>query len=348
MSILNIDFFSTRKITGWTTANIDIYNKHSIYIVDSEGNRKKINDEICLVRKDVNSEFNLRDDCATGFDVNLFDLFNTRPLEYSIFIDDYEAWSFREELLKLENKKSIEFTNPINNSKKQVIILYKSKSWFEKEVGKLLNWNKNVFSKDFNGGIGYSLYSENDFDKLEKNLLKSDGNNIYLIQRDIATLAITACNEITKSPIIMIEKESNLNLDFSGVASSLFWINSFGKDISFSSTVLYRIIETLTTYSDLFFPEANEECLIYISGEISEAEQKVIRNLNSSTQCIPDCVITGRMKFSKLSDYNPELHSIFLKSNLLRNSYDLIKKDKKIFLEEILRRGLKIKFLKVD
>ena len=79
MSILNIDFFSTRKITGWTTANIDIYNKHSIYIVDSEGNRKKINDEICLVRKDVNSEFNLRDDCATGFDVNLYTLFNTRP-----------------------------------------------------------------------------------------------------------------------------------------------------------------------------------------------------------------------------------------------------------------------------
>ncbi len=341
---LNVDFFSSGKVTGWT--NLLHYSGNRLFITDNLGKREDITRQVDIIRADVNSTLDLPQNIKTGFSLNLFDIFNTRVTDFSFYVNDYEIWSSKGELRRLELEKQILQKRFFEIGTRRIIVIYNDGSWLSDVSGVLNYWNINQFNKALNNGIAISFMSTSQLNnsKSSHKFLKS--YNIFLIEREAVSQAIVSNSEITKSPILILEENLDLELDFNGILSSVCKMNGFEQRERLTAVNLRTVIETLTTYAELFF-ERNVGSMLYVCGYVSNNSRALIRKLNKVGNEDFQCVVLGENKISKLSDYSQDKFAIFLRSDLLKNSYDLMKMEPKELLTSLLKRGIKVESLAV-
>lgn len=339
---LNIDFFSSGRIAGWTTAVTNEQNK--IIIRDENGTSVDITEKVDILRKDVNASFNLPNDLKTGFNLNLFDLFNTKVSRLEIYINDYEAWTSERALKRLESETRISTKNFFEIGSKRIVVLYDVDSWLNKIVGQLNAWNSNQCNKSLNNGVAISFMAFDEMKKLGPRNKFLNSQNFFLIERDVARKSIIFDNNITRSPLLILEPITNCDLDFDGALSSIFAINNYPSEVKMTSRVLREIIDTICTFSDMFYPQESPT-LLYMAGSVSASTESVIRELNLRKNEHHECVITGAAKVEKLSDFDPKVNAIFLGNNLLRRCYDLFGAEPSLIIKMLLKRGVKIKVI---
>ncbi|MEP0072765.1 MAG: hypothetical protein ABJE79_08675 [Marinomonas sp.] len=345
MVIVNVDFFSSGKVAGWTNAKTNHSKK--VIIRSDAGDEKDITDFINIYRADVAEKFGYSNSELTGFNINLFDLFNTRVKNFSIIVDDFEAWSSHCELYKLEHESRIQTKRFVEIGGKRLFVLYEQGSWLDNVVGRLNAWGYSQFNKSMNNGISISFMNVTEFEKNIKNTDLSGSKNIFLMERAAVRDCIILDNDISLSPIIILEKNIDLSLDFSGLLNTVAFMNNYQKGTEVTAVVLREVMDSLITYSELFF-EDDIGSLLYVSGNLSGKEEKIIRALNKGDEPFNGCVLISEETIKKLSDFNKTKHSVFINSSLLRQVFDIVDADPIVFLEACLKRGIKVKNIKEE
>jgi hypothetical protein len=342
MLTLHVDFFSSGKIEGWT--NAILIGSKAVIIKTACGLSKDITKAVNVIRPDVNEQYKLDAEQAIGFNVNLFDLFNNRIRAFDIYVDGFKAWSSSNQLAKLERGSNDQKNRFFEIGSKRIIILYDKDSWLDEISGKLHSWNINQFNKGLNNGVALSFLDLETFRQKTNDMDFSNSNNIFIIDRSAVREAVVLNNIISSYPIFIMEKNIDLSLDYSGVLSSVFYMNDFINGIEVTATVLRVIIDTITCFSELFFDSDNGS-LLYVHGDISDAMAKVIRTINMEKLTFKGCIVLSKNKIVRLSDFNKDKDAIFINSTLLKNTFDIIDSDSDKFLKECLKRGIKIKSL---
>ena len=340
MLIVNVDFFSSGRVAGWTNAKLIGHEK--IFIKSEEGVEKDISDLILINRPDVSHEFNYEAEINTGFNINLFDLFNNRVKHFSIYVDDYEAWSSNTQLYKLEHEKNVSKKRFYEIGARRIIVIYKKDSWLDETVGRLHSWNYNQFNKSMNGGIAISFMNVNELRKNIKNRALTESNNIFLIERQAVRDSVVLSQDISTSPLIILEKHIDLSLDYCGLLNSVSFMNGFENNIKLTPYTLREMLETLVTYGELFF-DAEKGTLLYVNGKVSKPTSDKIRLLNQEDAIFNGCIIVSRKRIKKLSDINDIDITLFVNSTLLKNVYDIVNTSSINFIENCLKRGIKVK-----
>jgi hypothetical protein len=344
MILVNVDFFSSGKVCGWTNA-IAIGSK-SIIIKTASGLSKDITESINVIRSDVNNQFNFDTNEATGFNINLFDLFNDKIKEFDIYVDGFKAWSSSKQLSKLENEVAVDTKKVFELGGRRLFIIYESGSWLDVISRKIHSWNKNQFNKALNNGVSISFINIKNYKDRVKTIDLSKSNNIFIIERAVVREAIIVNEKIAVSSILILEKNIDLSLDYHGVLNSVFSINGMHDGVKVTASLLRELIDTITTYSEMFFSSGGGTQL-YVYGQPSEAMMKVIRNINQEDKIFQGCIILSKEKRVRMSPFNREEDVIFMNSNLLKNTFDIINAEPEELLNVCFKRGIKVQSLSV-
>lgn len=342
MFIVNVDFFSSGRVSGWTNAKV--ISTNSIFIKTKCGLSQDITDLITVIRPDVNAKYHYDIKEKTGFTINLFDLFNDRIQQFDIYIDNYKAWSSSEHLNKIEMHDDNQKKRFFEIGGKRIFIIYENSSWLDTMSGKLNSWNKNQFNKSLNNGIAISFINFDDFKNELKNTDFTKSQNIFIIERTIVKETIIINNKIATYPILVMEKNIDLDLDYNGILSSIFIMNNFSDGTELTPIKLRTIIDTLTTYCELFF-DSDPGNLLHVYGDISEETAKEIRLLNNDDFPFKGCIVVSKEKLLRLDSFDNKNNAIFINSSLLKNTFDIINSEPLHFLTQCLKRGIKVKNL---
>jgi hypothetical protein len=346
MLILNVDFFSSGKVCGWT--NSKILGSNEVMIKTDLGLSQDISESINIIRPDVNSHFEFNDDEETGFNINLFDVFNNRVKNFDIYVDGYKAWS---SLTQLEHLEDIDIESKGERKKffeiggRRLIVVCKKSGTLDRISQKLNLWNRNQFNKSLNNGVAISFMNVDEFRKHNISNKLENSDNIFMIDRSIVRDVIIINNLVASFPIIIIEKKMDLSLDYSGVLNSIFKMNGFMDKHELSAILMRTIIETITTYSNIFFAP-DKGSLLHVYGEPSVVMMNMIREQNQSITPFNGCLVISKNNIVKISDFDKNKDTIFINNTLLRNTFDIVNSNPVDFLKECLKRGIKVNNLK--
>lgn len=344
MILVHVDFFSSGKVSGWTNAKA--IGANSIIIKTDCGLSKDITELITVIRHDVNGKYDLDTNAVTGFTINLFDLFNDRVRGFYIYIDGFKAWSSSSELIKLENTTNLSSKRYFELGSKRVFIIYDVGSWLDEISGKLHVWNKNQFNKKMNNGVAISFLSIEEYRANVKSIDLSKAESIFIIERSVVRSAIILNEKIAVSPILILEKNIDLNLDFHGILSSIFFINALNDGIEITATLLRELIDTITSYSEMFFTSENG-LILHVYGSATEEMMNTIRDINQEVKPFEGCILLSKEKIVKMSSFTKNDSAIFMNSKLLKNTFDIINLEPEQFLDACFKRGIKVKNLSV-
>lgn len=345
MLIINVDFFSSGKVAGWTNAKI--LNCSEVTIKTNTGEEKEITNYIDVYRQDVNNKYNYDASEPTGFNINLFDLFNNRVEGFDILIDGFKVWSSSLQIEKLKSSNTLKEKRFFEVGGRRLIILYDKDSWLDKASGRLNSWNTNQFNKAMNNGVAISFMNIEELRKNIKNTDFSRSNNIFIIEREAVRESIILSNDIPSYPVLIMEEILNTSLDYSGLLGSVMKINGYTNQTVITPSELREIIDSITTYCEMFF-DTEYGSLLYVSGKSSVKIAATIRTLNDEKQPFKGCIVISKSKINRLSDFNKDTDVIFINSALLRNTYDIINIKPLTFLDTCLKRGIKVKNITLD
>lgn len=344
MLLVNVDYFSSGKVIGWTNAKL--IGSSSIVIKTNTGLIKDISKKITSIRKDVNIIYNYDADKETGFNINLFDLFNDRVKYFDIYVDGFKAWSSKEKLDNLNKIEPIREKMQYEVGSKRIFIIFEKDSWLDNLSATLQTWSKNQFIKNMSNGIAISFVRSDQLKELIGRTDLSKSNNIFIIERSTVRQVIIENQKASVSPIFIMEERIDLSLDYSGVLSSIFFMNEWKDKCEITAQALWEIIETLVTYSEMFFVSEPYGSLLHSHGNVSKKIMGTVRKLNASQAVFKGCLIISSKRMRRLSDFNEEKDTIFINSTLLRNTFDAINSAPIELLNSCFKRGIKVKCIK--
>jgi hypothetical protein len=344
MLLVNVDYFSSGKVTGWTNARL--IGSSSIVIKTNTGLSQDISKKISAIRKDVNIAYNYNANDETGFNINLFDMFNDRVKSFDIYVDGFKAWSSKDQLDKLSRVEPIKDKMLYEVGSKRIFIIFEKNSWLDSLSGILQAWSKNQFIKNMCNGIAISFVRSDQLKELIGRTDLSKSNNIFIIERSTVRQVIIENQQTASCPIFIMEEKLDLSLDYSGVLSSIFFMNGWNDKCEVTAQILWQLIETLITYSDMFFVSDPNDSLLHIHGNISSSMMHTLRKFNSAPTVFKGCLIVSSKKIRRMSDFNKGKYTLFINSALLRNTFDIINSDPIEFLNICFKRGIKVKCIK--
>ena len=344
MLLVNVDYVSSGNVIGWTNAKL--IGSSSIIIKTNTGLSKDVSEKISAIRKDVNSTYNYGVDDETGFNINLFDMFNDRVKSFDIYVDGFMAWSSKEQLNKLNSVEPIKGKMQYEVGSKRIFVVFEKGSWLDNLAGRLQAWNKNQFIKNMCNGIAISFVRSEQLKELVGRTDLSKSNNIFIIERSAVRQVIIENQKTAQFPVFIMEEVLDLTFDYSGVLSSIFFMNGWNNKLQVTAQILWQLIETLITYSEMFFMSDPDNSLLHVHGNISKPMMETLRKLNSVPTVFKGCLIVSSKKIRRMSDFNKDKDTLFINSALLRNTFDVINSDPIEFLNSCFKRGIKVKCIK--
>lgn len=342
--VYHIDYASGSQLTGWA---IDLNNGKfpTSFEIKHDSYKKNILDlGACILRSDVCKNFATAENERLGFQLNLYDLFNSHIDNYSLIEDDSEIWTYENFINSLdtkENELNEIYFNEIGT--KQVVIVYKNNDQLHRNLSTLINKNLNTFNPTLNRNIKYTIHNINLIN--DKNL-----DAIELKNDDVILITSTDCfKSLNKNYPIFLQIKSkiilneyiNLTEDYSGILSSLCRMSGIENNQLITASLLYKLITKFSCYPDLFFKNSKENLYVHQSGKAQVWMNKFVKEkIQCKVKC--DIAILSMDPIYRISTLTKSNASVFININSLKFVYDIIDSKQEKFVNEAYKRGLKV------
>lgn len=339
-SIFNIEFSSKTLLIGWVLNDfipkLTISNDEGLTHVD-------IKDYCINPRDDVYHIYNKE---ASGFNISLFDIFNDKPSNTSIYIDGHLVWSYNDYISGVDVSSNYFMNSKFERGSNRVFVIYENGDFLHEKVSQIDAWDGNYFAKNKQASIAYTFCSIDDYVKNKKSI--SDNYAIYFASRSIIKRLIIENPSVTDDLIIPCLRTSMGKFDFHGGFHVLSNLANLNVNDDLSGSYLFKILVSISEYPSIFFSKLDKNYFVYLcsNGDFKNPNRNMIdyiyNNVDDAVVCISDDdIITYDDLINK--------SCLFLfNMNYVDRLYDITDESCVNIVKCLYKRGLKVRRLKYD
>lgn len=342
---LHIDFASNTLFSGWAVESKIKCFPTALRLVSSKGQIISMSEMKRIARPDVCEQKKLPPSTLPGFNLNLLDVFNDRLNDYALFFHGEKVWSFREYLLPLEEKKSLEthisipFFCPIYG-KYQVIVVFETGSYLACFLQRIASWRPHSFLKEWQHGVSFAFFTIKEFSSQKDRLLKQQSQNILVLDKKVYIKAFTISPTLLSSyPTIILDEIIDTRNDYNGLLSTLLSLLHINSPMKLTSLHLLHILNAIGDYSELFFNSIRIYFFLY--GTLKEWMKTYIRRQNNLYPD-KDILVLSEMPLKRLADIETTECAFFIHTGATRYLLDIMENKPLLFLQAAYKRGMRV------
>ncbi|MPW28742.1 hypothetical protein F9L16_06955 [Agarivorans sp. B2Z047] len=338
--LFHIDYASQYRFHGWS--NVNLCNGELVLKSDC-GRVFSLNSAITQVREDVCNYLKVDATIRTGFSVSLFDAFNDKVKSFKLLFNGETIWQLDSYFETIENGDSLANNKlPFNVGGKRVVVVYSRGGWLEKELKKIISVSPSYFDKAYNSGVSYSFVTCG-FIKEHRATFKSTQKIIFLAEKELVRELIICSPSIVDQDIIPLRFSNSSKSDFYGLLRNILFVSGISPGSNLNATNIVKLLSTISGYSDLFFC-VDDNIFSYHSGVVSEEFKKVAQHYVQQ-RLQEDLVIVSNKRALRLSEVNQSNCMLMVNTRSLKYFFDVMGLSQSDFLEQALKRGLKVKWV---